>query len=166
MSLSGIPHHLLARAAALPSNAHARSLLLEAAGERKVSPTPALHVEGIQGGKEGSGGAGKRRGVPTKLEAKFAREVLDPMVASGELTRYECEALTLRIPKVGAITPDWCGWTADGVPVLLEVKGTRLHEATMLRTKMHAAARPWLRWLVYARKDGSWVIRFDSATHP
>lgn len=53
--LRRIPAELLARAAADPRNAHARNQLLEAAGEREPYPTPALHVEGIQGGKESAG---------------------------------------------------------------------------------------------------------------
>lgn len=109
-----------------------------------------------------AGKAGKRRGVPNATEARFAREVLDPLVVSGYIVRYECEGMTLRIPNVGACTPDFVGWRPDGVPVLFEVKGHTVHEASVLRMKAHAAARPWLRFVVHKRRDGGWVKHFDS----
>lgn len=166
--LRSIPPHLLAKAAALPSNAHAQAALrraLEAQGQRDT-PRAVEETQGATGGAGGARTQGKRRGEPTKLEAKFAREVLDPMVAVGALDRYECEGMTLRLPNVGAVTPDFVGWL-DGKPSLFEVKGTRLHEATVLRMKLHAAARPWLRWRIYARRDGAWRVHFDSLNlHP
>lgn len=166
LRLVGIPPYLLAQAAALPENAHAREALQRAAG---VPPAQGIGKDdnAPQRGTDAAPGArtqGKRRGEPTKLEAKFAREVLDPMVAVGALDRYEYEGMTLRIPNVGAVTPDFVGWR-DGVPSLFEVKGTRVGEATVLRMKLHAAARPWLRWRIYARRDGAWRVWFDSASH-
>lgn len=158
--LRSIPADRLRAALAHPSNQGAARIALQAAldakGHRRASKreSEAQRVTG-------SAGEGKRRGVPTKLEAKFAREILEPMVASGEIVGYECEGLTLRHGGT-AVTPDFVGWEPSGRPMLFEVKGTRLHEATVLRMKLHAAARPWLRWRIYARRDGAWRLHFDS----
>ncbi len=48
MSLSGIPAHLLAQAAADPRNSHAAETLLRAAGQVPSLPTPTLREEGAQ----------------------------------------------------------------------------------------------------------------------
>lgn len=161
MTAPGIPKSAWLAAAALPANAASRDALLKAAGvagDEGVRQASSV----AQGASESAGKArGKRRQEPTKLEAKFAREVLDPMVAVGALDGYECEGMTLRLPNIGAVTPDYVGWR-DGVPSLFEVKGTRVGEATVLRMKLHAAARPWLRWRIYARRDGAWRVHFDS----
>ena len=164
MSLSDIPPHLLRAAADLPENRASAEALRRAAGLSETLPIllSSQGVEGAQGGREThSGKRGKRRTEPNKTEAEFAREILDPMVACGELDSYECEGMTLRLPHVGAVTPDYVGWK-DGVPQLFEVKGRVVHEATVLRMKVHAEARPWLRWRIYARVDGAWRLRFDN----
>lgn len=85
------------------------------------------------------------------------------MVLRGELDSYECEGMTLRIAGVGAVTPDYVGWL-HGVPVLFEVKGWQVHEASVLRMKLQAQARPWLRWRIYTRRSGAWEVYFDSRT--
>lgn len=161
--IPGIPRHLIERAAADPRNAHAEQALRRMAGASRTS-APREPENAAQSATARTGRAGKRRGVPNATEVRFAREVLDPLVLSGYLVRYECEGMTLRIPNVGACTPDYVGWTPDGVPVLFEVKGCAVHEATVLRMKAHAAARPWLRFLIYKRKDRRWVKHFDSAS--
>ena len=157
--LRSLPRDRILAAMDLPSNASpaAQKALRDALTVQghKDTSIPA------NGAQKGSNTSGKRRGEPTKLEAKFAREILDPLVASGEIVGYECEGLTLR--HGGTLcTPDFVGWEPSGRPMLFEVKGTRLTEATVLRMKLHAAARPWLRWMIYARRDGTWKVHFDS----
>jgi len=163
MTLSGIPAHLLAFAAADPRNAHAREALERLAGVASpaVPPEPASVP---QRGAESVRAPGKRRGVPNKTEARFARDILDPMVARGDLVRYEYEGLTFHVHAAHSrCTPDYVGYDANDRPVPFEVKGFKVHEASVLRMKVHAAARPWLRWRIYARRDGAWRVTFDSA---
>lgn len=162
--LRSLPAHLLARAASLPTNAAASEALRRAAGLRShpITSEPANVSQRARGAADGiRAKKGKKRGEPNGTEARFAREVLDPMVLRGALDSYECEGMTLRIAGVGAVTPDFVGWR-DGVPVLFEVKAHVVHEASVLRMKVHAAARPWLRWRIYARRNGEWRVHFDS----
>jgi len=164
--LHSIPSALLERAAADPSNASARKTLLKAAGRgsgARGHRDTAEAANGAQRASSAARGVRTRRGVPNQTEMRFAREVLDPMVARGELARYDYEGLTFFVYDSGSrCTPDWIGWTPDGTPVPFEVKAWKVHEATVLRMKLHAAARPWLRWRIYSRRDGAWRLHFDS----
>ena len=164
-NLLSLPRDRILAAMALPENRASLPALQEAlqraSGLQGHRNTPDA-ADGVQRASNAARGAGKRRGIPTKLEAKFAKEILDPMVASGEIVGYECEGLTLRHAGT-AVTPDYVGWEPSGRPALFEVKGTRLTEATVLRMKLHAAARPWLRWRIYSRRDGAWRVHYDSS---
>ena len=165
MSVPGIPRERWLAALALPQNATSREALERLAGGASpaVPPEPASVPQRVV---ESTRAQGKRRGVPNKTEARFASEILDPMVARGELVRYEFEGLTFHVHAAHSrCTPDYVGYDVNDRPVPFEVKAYTIHEASVLRMKVHAAARPWLRWRIYARRDGAWKVTFDSAPH-
>lgn len=165
MSLAGIPRDRILAALALPENAAASDALrraLSASGHSATSEPVNVQQRASSAADGVRAKKGKRRGEMNQTESRFAREVLDAWVAAGRIVRYEYEAVTFRVPNVGACTPDFCGWDEAGRPLLFEVKGWKIHEASVLRMKAHAAARPWLRWLIFARRNGSWEVYFDS----
>jgi len=176
VTVPGIPAHLYARAAALPENRHAREALERLAGGASPVPSPEPSSAPQRGTEhvrkpraqvvERDGPTAQkrvRRGQPNSLELRFASEVLDPLVYRGELVRYEFEGLSFHVHAAHSrCTPDYIGWDRDGKPYPFEVKGRIVHAASVLRMKLHAAARPWLRWRIYARKDGAWRVTFDN----
>lgn len=162
MTLSGIPRERLLAAATLRENAGSASEALQRAAGLRGHPTTSGAPNAAQRGTGRAAKAGKRRGVPNRTEQRFADEVLTALVASGEIDWWEYETLTLRIPGVGAITPDFTGWRNNELRLLFEVKGAVVHEASVLRMKAHAAHRPWWRWQIWKRADNWWALHFDS----
>lgn len=164
-TLAGIPAERLLAAAKLPENAGSASDALRGAAGVQGHGTTSTGVREAQGHKCGSG-TGKKRGEQNALEQRFAKEVLSVMILSGELVRFEYEAITLHVHGIGSkFTADFVGWEPSGRPVFYEVKGARhVHEASVLRVKAHAAARPWLRFVIFKHDAGGWRRHFDSGT--
>jgi hypothetical protein len=109
-------------------------------------------------------GAGKLRGVPNKTELRFLGDVLEPMVAAGELVRVEYEAITFHVHGVARYTPDFVGWLPDGRIHCFEVKGAHVREQDRVRWKAHSRARPWVWWSLHQWREGKWKTLYDR--HP
>lgn len=104
---------------------------------------------------------GKRRGEPNQTETRFLTDILEAMVAAGEVVRVEFEPVTFHIHGVGRYTPDWVGWLPDGGLWCWEVKGAHIREQDRVRWKAHSTERPWIRWTMVQWKDGRWKTLYD-----
>ena len=104
---------------------------------------------------------GKLRGVPNKTELRFLADVLEPMVARGELVRVEYESITFHVHQVAKYTPDWIGWLPGERIRCFEVKGPHIREQDKVRWKAHSAARPWIWWQMWQWKDSRWKALYD-----
>ena len=96
----------------------------------------------------------------TKTEQRFEREVLKPMVASGELKRYQFEGITFRMENGHRYLPDFEG--CDGTRmVCFEVKGAyRLgsYQRARLAFDQCKVERPWIVWRWFELNEyGLWV---------
>ena len=147
MTLSAIPPHLLARAAEMPENRHAAEALKRAAGTRANDLKPKRS---------------KRRGEMNALERRSASEVLDQWMLDGQaILNYEFEAVTWRAAGM-SYTPDFLTRDEHGNLTMIEVKGKVVHAASIVRIKIHAEVRPWMRWVVFQLKGGQWRVYWDS----
>ncbi len=118
-----------------------------AAGELIEKPAPAA--------------GGKRRGIPNRTEQRFAREVLDPMVARGEILSYEFEPVTFHLLDVARYTPDYLGRLPGGGLRAFEVKRQQVWEKDKIRWKAHSKARPWIWWTMVKREGQGWKVIHD-----
>ena len=99
-----------------------------------------------------------RRGRRNQTEERFARDILDPLVASGELVRYEFEAITFHVHDVAKYTPDYIGWTPDERIRAYEVKGAHIRQKDLIRWKAHSRERRWISWSIWQWKDRRWTL--------
>jgi hypothetical protein len=112
-----------------------------------------------------------RRGEMNGVEARFAREWLEPRQQAGEIIRWDFEPVTWHLYVTDGegkvtdtkYTPDFYALCADGTEWWIEVKGRQLHARTRVALPTHAAARPWFRWTLVRRKDGRWSVVHDFA---
>lgn len=106
----------------------------------------------------------RRRGVMNKTETRCAREILAPLVARGEIARYEFEPATWHIHGGTRYTPDFVAWCPDGTLWCVEVKGGLIRPQDRDRFKAHALARPWMRWTMMqwmGAARGGWHVVDD-----
>lgn len=158
--LSGIPPHLIERAAALPENSGSRDALERAlSASRSGEPVGVRRQENVaQTGTQTPRWPQKRRGVPNQTELRYAREVLEPMLRAGDILRYEFEAVTWHLPNVGTYTPDYLIVLPDNSLCCAEVKGGHVRPQSLVRWKAHSAARPWIRWVLTQYVNREWTV--------
>lgn len=131
--------------AMLPDDHPTKRMLLAAKTAQKVNPMKSP--------------AGPRRvaGVPNKLEARFAREVILPAIARGEITWHGFEKITLRLAKATRYTPDWDCVDVDGRLIFYETKGFWMDDA---RVKIKVAKEMYPMWrfvgVMWDRRRKQW----------
>jgi hypothetical protein len=76
-------------------------------------------------------------GKMNKTEAAFAREYLDPKVASGEMVEYRFEPFSLKLANNTHYRPDFLAIYPDRM-VIYEVKGTHVEDDAMAKWKIAA----------------------------
>jgi len=124
---------------------------LAAEDARRLPPTPAATAPKVVA-------TSKPRGVPTKTEAAYRREVLDPNPA---VENVWFEALTFRLANGHRYTPDWTFWSGGRLHCV-EVKGSyRLGSYQRARLAFDQAAieHPWAAWIWAERTKDGWETR-------
>ena len=96
----------------------------------------------------------------TKTEQRFEREVLLPMVDSGELKRYQFEGVSFDMKNGHRYTPDF--EACDGTRmVCFEVKGSYKlgsYQRARLAFDQCKVERPWIVWRWFEINEyGLWV---------
>lgn len=127
-------------------------------GRAKVEGSPSAGRGPKRGGKARAKWMQPEPGVMNKTEEAFAREVLDPMVARGEILRYdyECETLVLTIKGHRVrYTPDFRVILADLTTAYYEVKGGGgWQEDARVKIKAAADEHPYdfVGWTMLSKK--------------
>ena len=98
----------------------------------------------------------RRERAPNTWEAAYAREVLEPRRAAGEIARYDFEAASFRLGR-GRYTPDWIAQFVDGRLEAHEVKGF-MREAARVRLGWFAERFPAVALFVARGGPGKWTI--------
>ncbi len=94
-----------------------------------------------------------------KLEARYAKEVLDIRQMAGEIVSWKYEAIKLRLAKRTWYTPDFCvevyGFTGNH----LEIHETKGHWGDDARVKIKVAAEmfPEFKFVAVQNKKGIWI---------
>lgn len=176
-TLSGIPRHLLERAAALPENAGSEALVkaVEAAGgtvlrdpaefTKRATMTALLAapvtIERVGGECEGESTVTPQE-VPGKkprlnqTERRYRDTFLRPMLASGEALGVLEQAVKFRLADATYYTPDLIAVLPGGQWWIIEVKGARTWDDALVKFKVAAELYPWWRWTMVQWKDGEW----------
>ena len=96
-----------------------------------------------------------------KTERRYATEVLDMLLAAGDIVRYDYEALTFRLADKTRYTPDFFVLRSDGAIEFVEVKGFWRDDA---RVKLKTVAEMFPMFRFYAvealskKKGGGWSV--------
>jgi len=90
-------------------------------------------------------------GVMNSSEERYARDVLDPMIAAGELHEWLFEPVTFRLGHDARFTPDFLLVYPDGSLELVDFKGHQ-EEAALVRVKAAASRYPWFAWSIVNRR--------------
>lgn len=103
----------------------------------------------------------RRRGRMNATEARFVREVVEPMARAGEIDGWAFEPIRLLVAAAGEdtksawYTPDVVTWGRAGL-VAYEVKGF-WRSRDRVRVKVAAERHPWVAIVAVTReKGGGW----------
>lgn len=106
---------------------------------------------------------GHTQGKMNSTEAKFYRDCIEPLVATGEIVWWKFESITLTIAvprkaKTSRWTADFAVLYADGSQVMFDVKGGRPRDEQAQHIKIKCASEqyPQYRFVIAKRQDGQW----------
>ena len=91
-----------------------------------------------------------------KTEKRYAQEVLDPRVWTGELVTWKFEAVKLKLAYRTWYTPDFWTIAPDGRMEMIEIKGF-LQDDAAVKYKIAREAFPIFEWRMIRRVKGEWV---------
>lgn len=100
-------------------------------------------------------------GRMNQTEARYARDFLEPRIASGESIRYQHEKIKLRLAGGTWYTPDFFEELADGRIWVHEVKGGKVWDDAAVKFKVAAEQFPWWRWTKVQWRNGGWKVLRD-----
>ncbi len=93
---------------------------------------------------------------------KSMANVLDAQLRAGELRRWWYESFTLRVGIERCdYTPDFVLLLADGSLEVIEVKGKKKWEDSIIKWKSAALEYPIARWRMIEWAGGSWRTLYD-----
>lgn len=133
--------------------------LQQAVSEGRVS---GLHDKPAQSSPNRRGGRAIRKADgPSKTEAAYAREALEPLKRQGVIRDYWHEPVKFRLADRTYYTPDYMLVLASGIIEFVEVKGRKgagpwCEEDALVKIKVAAAMYPFVFRMVWPAKGGGW----------
>lgn len=101
-------------------------------------------------------------GVMNKTEERFLREVVEPMMRSGQLLWWAFEGIKLRLAPKTFLTPDFAVMREGGLIELHDVKGAEhlIEEDALVKLKVAADRFPFEFFLTWPTKNRlTWAHR-------
>lgn len=92
----------------------------------------------------------------SKAEAYFVRDVLSIWIKTGEILRYDYEAMTLKIGERLRYTGDFFCPKPDGIIRVCEVKGTYIRPVADAKFKTAVRLFPEFDWHMWEYDSGVW----------
>lgn len=134
--------------------------LQKLAAEGRVSGLQAPAVQAPPASRRG-GRAIRKEDGPSKTEAAYAREVLEPLKRQGVIREYWHEPVKFRLADRTWYTPDYMVMLASDVIEFIEVKGRKAdgpwcEEDARVKFKVAADLYPFTFRMVWPRKGGGW----------
>lgn len=90
-------------------------------------------------------------------EQRYADYVLDPSVHAGEIAGWMYEGLRFKLVDGAHYKPDFNVFYPDGRLVNIEIKGGKIHEATVVRLKVARQNHPWCTFELWQYKNKVWT---------
>lgn len=155
--LSGIPPHLIERAAALPENRGQRDALERAlSASRSGEPVGVRRQEKVAQTVTQAPQQPPKRGEMNKTERRYLEEIILPCERLGGVRWWGFEALTFKIGEGVRYTPDFVVLNADGTLYAVEVKGGYVRDDATVKFKVAAGLYPWISWDMLQYAQGLW----------
>lgn len=98
---------------------------------------------------------------PNKTEARYGRDVLEPMVRAGAIDRFVFNRWTLLVAAGLRYKPDYVLWRGPTIVRVDEVKGAHIWEKNRKAFLAAAGACPWLHFRMVQWREGRWRTVYD-----